>query len=388
MSAIISGMGVISAAGRDLIQTLNAFGRGRRNAGPPSLFPTTLPYPVFEADGLASGARGGRRGRTLRLALHAVRAALRDSGLPGDLSGLRVGVCLGSTVSCQFNDLGFYTRFRKSGRGPMAPVDRYLGGELGAAVSRVFKAFGPSFTVANACSSGTDAIGAALSWLEGGVCDIAIAGGADELSRVPYSGFGALSVLSDALCRPFDRDRAGLNLGEGAGVLVLETEESARRRGRKPELVLGGFGAACDAHHLTAPRPDGSGLEAALRKALARANADPSEVCFVNAHGTATRDNDSVEAAVLCRVFGRSVKFFSTKGYTGHTLGAAGGLEAAFTAAGLREGWIPPSAGFENPDPGIPITPVAERTGFRGRFAVSTSLAFGGNNAALVIGYA
>ena len=150
-------------------------------------------------------------------------------------------------------------------------------------------------------------------------------------------------------------------------------------------MYLAGYGSAADAYHLTAPRPDGTGLKSALSKALDQAGITPDDVCFVNAHGTATKDNDHVEGTTLAQVFGTEMKVLSTKGLTGHTLGAAGGLEAVFTAMALREGWIPASAGFVNKDNGIPLAPVTEKTTIRGRYAVSTSLAFGGNNSALVI---
>jgi 3-oxoacyl-(acyl-carrier-protein) synthase len=267
----------------------------------------------------------------------------------------------------------------------MRSVDRYLKGNLAKAVARAIKARGPAVAVVNACSSGADAIGVALSWLRNSVCDIALAGGADELNHVPLCGFGALGILSDSICAPFDRDRKGLNLGEGAGILVLESEQTSRARGKESRIYLSGYGSAADAYHLTAPRPDGSGLEASLQRAMSEASIHPDQVCFVNAHGTATPDNDRVEAAVLNRVFGPEIKFLSTKGLTGHTLGAAGGLEAAFTAAALREGWIPASAGFVHRDDEIRLSPVTEKTPIDGRFAISTSLGFGGNNAALVI---
>ena len=185
---------------------------------------------------------------------------------------------------------------------------------------------------------------------------------------------------------PFDRDRKGLNLGEGAGILIMETTDSAKARGISSDISIMGYGAAADAYHLTAPRPDGAGLEASINKAMAEAGVKPSDVSFVNAHGTGTTDNDLVEGKVLGRIFGDDIKFLSTKGFTGHTLGAAGGLEAAFTAAALREGWIPASAGFKNKDDAIPVVPVMEETKINGRFALSTSLAFGGNNAALLLG--
>jgi len=166
---------------------------------------------------------------------------------------------------------------------------------------------------------------------------------------------------------------------------VLESPDSAAKRGVESTLRLAGYGSAADAYHLTAPRPDGTGLESAIRRALAEAGTEPQDVCFVNAHGTSTRDNDKVEGSVLARVFGCDISVLSTKGFTGHTLGAAGGLEAVFTCAALREGWIPASPGFRNKDDEIPLSPVTQRTELNGSTAVSTSLAFGGNNAALVI---
>jgi len=344
-----------------------------------------LSYPVFEVKDFHRTAPDDET-RTMSLALCAVEEALLDAGLDSELSGVRVGVCLGTTVGSQLNDLDFYLKYRRKESVSMRSVDRYLKGNLAEGVRRAIRARGPSVTVVNACSSGADAIGVALSWLRSGVCDVALAGGADELNPVALCGFGSLGILSDSTCAPFDRDRKGLNLGEGAGVFVLESEENSRKRGKEPRLRLAGYGSAADAYHLTAPRPDGSGLVASLRRAMSEANVFPGGVSFVNAHGTGTEDNDKVEGAVLKSIFGKDVRFLSTKGFTGHTLGAAGGLEAAFTAAALREGWIPPSAGFVNEDDEIGMSPVRQQTSIARRFAISTSLAFGGNNAALVIG--
>ena len=384
MKVAITGVGVISAAGGNLFETLDTFQHVRRNADLVSLFPTDLQYPVFEVQRMPKKWEGNRI-RTLSLTLCAVEEALNDAQLSEDLSDFRVGVCLGTTVACQLNDIDFYQSYRNTGSAPMGPVDRFMKGNLAEAVAETIKAKGPCCTVVNACSSGSDAIGVALSWLRSGVCDIIIAGGADELNRVPLCGFGSLGIVSDSLCAPFDRDRQGLNLGEGAGIVILETEFVARERGRDPSLFLTGYGLISDAYHLTSPHPDGVGLESALLKSLAEADITPQDVCFVNAHGTATRDNDKVEGMVLARVFGSDINVLSTKGYTGHTLGAAGGLEAVFTAATLREGWIPASAGFVNKDDEIPVTPVKQKTPVNGCYAISTSLAFGGNNASVVI---
>ncbi len=383
-SVLITGIGVISAAGNNAATTLQCFKEGTRNAGPVTLFPTILTSPAFEVRQLpASYYLDGLR--TLSLALVAVDQALQEARL-GDLSTFRVGICMGTTVASQLNALQFYKSYRESGAAPMTSVDRFLKGNLAEFIARKLGARGPQASVVNACSSGTDAIGIALSWLKSGLCDIAIAGGADELNHVPYCGFNSLGIANPGLCAPFDRDRKGLNLGEGAGVLVLETRETARRRGVSAGLMLAGYGSSSDAYHLTAPSPEGVGLKAALAAALAEAGIGPSAVGFVNAHGTGTHDNDQVEGTTLAQVFGPGLKMLSTKGLTGHTLGAAGGIEAVFTALGLREGWIPASAGFVNRDEAIPLAPVKERTVITARYAVSTSLAFGGTNAAIVIG--
>lgn len=381
---LISGLGAVSAAGNGCAETLDSFGRLERNAGPVTLFSTALEYPVFQVGGIP--AQYHHEGmRTLGLTLMALDQALDDAGL-GDLSGCRVGVCLGTTVASQLNDLGFYAAYRSQGSAPLTAVDRFLKGNLAEYVARRIGARGPALTVVNACSSGTDAIGVALSWLKGDLCDLVIAGGADELNHVPYCGFNSLGILNPGLCAPFDRDRRGLNLGEGAGIMVLEQEAHARKRGKSTQLFLAGYGSMADAYHLTAPRPDGAGLKGALQAALAEAGIEPRQVAFVNAHGTGTLDNDLVEGTVLADLFGAELKLLSTKGYTGHTLGAAGGLEAVFSALALREGWIPASAGFVTRDEAIPLEPVREKSAISGSYAISTSLAFGGNNAAIVMG--
>jgi 3-oxoacyl-[acyl-carrier-protein] synthase II len=381
---LITGLGVISAAGGNLAETLNSFAYEKRNAGRVSLFETALNYPVFEVREIPKEfSLEGQR--TLSLALCAVYEALGNADLDAGLTKYRVGVCMGTTVASQLNDLEFYKSYRSDGSAPMTAVDRFLKGNLAQCISRQIKAQGPSLTVVNACSSGTDAIGVALSWLKNGLCDIAIAGGADELSRIPYCGFGSLGIVSPDLCAPFDRDRKGLNLGEGAGVLVMETADSAQQRGKTSDLYLGGYGSGADAYHLTSPSPDGTGLKAAIHKALSDSRVAPQQVSFVNAHGTATIENDMIEGRVLKNIFGADLKMLSTKGVTGHTLGAAGGMEAVFTALCLRTGWIPASAGFTNMDEAISIVPVKEKTAVKGCYALSTSLAFGGNNAALIL---
>ncbi len=380
---VITGLGSISACGNNTDETLENFSSGRRNASEVSLFKTELKYPVFEVKDFSN--QDSSVMRTLNLAFHALEEAIRDSGLE-DLNCYRIGICLGTTVASQLNDIDFYRIYRAKGDAPLAAARRFLNSNLAQAVADFLK-IKTKFccTVVNACSSGTDAIGVGLSWLRNDYCDIVIAGGADELNRVPFDGFISLGVVSNSLSLPFDQERSGLNLGEGAGIVILEKESIALKRGRKTDLLLKGYGLAADGYHLTAPHPEGKGLEKALKIALGEADVRTSEVAFVNAHGTATKDNDRVEGKVLKKVFGKELKFLSTKGFTGHALGAAGGLEAVFSALALRQGWIPKSIGFANQDDEIGFAPVRERTEIKGSCAVSTSLAFGGNNSALVI---
>ena len=381
---LITGMGVVSAAGTGVAASLESMEAGERNIGSVSLFSSPVDLPVFEVRDLPPRTIPGKM-RTLELLEMALDEALADAGLP-DTDGLRIGVALGTSVACQLNDLGFYSTFREQHAAPMDSVDGFLEGNLAEATARRLGLDGPTMVVVNACSSGTDAIGAAMSWLNAGLCDIAIAGGADEMNRIPLCGFNALGVASDAPCAPFDGNRKGLNLGEGAGALILETDESAARRGVSSKLRICGYGSSADAYHLTAPHPEGEGLVRAINFALAQAGIQPSDIAFVNAHGTSTPDNDKVEGKTLQKVFGSDVTVLSTKGYTGHTLGAAGGIEAVFAASGLFKGWIPGSAGFQTMDEEIGLVPTLGKTDISGRYALSTSLAFGGNNAALVIG--
>ncbi len=381
----ITGLGAVSAAGTGCAATLESFRNGNGNPCTAAREETPIAKPVFTVGDPAAIANAEEM-RTLRLATLAVDEALSDARFRKRPSDIRVGVCLGTTVACQLNDIDFYRELRASGQASAVVFDRYLRGNLSAAVAERYGFCGPTLTITNACSSGTDAIGMALAWLRAGLCEAAIAGGADELSRIPMAGFNALGIMSATACAPFDRDRQGLNLGEGAGILLLETDAGVARRDAPAVLTCEGYGTFGDAHHLTAPREDGSGLEAAIRGALTTAGCAPDDIGFINAHGTATATNDAIEGTVLARVFGTDCVLSATKGYTGHTLGAAGGVEAGFTALGLREGWIPASAGYKNRDTSIPVAPVTRMTNVTGRYALSTSLAFGGNNSALVLG--
>jgi len=330
--------------------------------------------------------QGPRLSRTNALAFKAAAEALAQSGLnPQALKSARVGVCLGTTVGCSLNDEVFYRFFHKSGIPSPEAFIRYLNNNPAQALARRHGILGPAVAVGNACSSGTDAIGLGRQWILDGLCDVVIAGGCDELCRTPYLGFTALLNSSTEPCRPFDRDRKGLNLGEGAGVLILESEAHAKARKAVSLGRISGFGNQVDAHHATAPHPEGRGLRAATAKALDEAGLTPADIDFVNSHGTATPSNDLVEGKTVASVYGPGILLVSTKGATGHALGAAGGIEAIFSLLALRDKKVSPTLGFETVDPAIGIGATTAVTPIRGRAGVSNNLAFGGQNSVLVL---
>jgi 3-oxoacyl-[acyl-carrier-protein] synthase-1/3-oxoacyl-[acyl-carrier-protein] synthase II len=380
----VSGLGAVCAAGGSLPECMETlFGRAPVPA-PPSACPGAQ-HPVFEVpERFLPAADAGGRVRVVRLALAAAHQALADAGLEAPaLRRRRVGVVMGTNVAGGVSN----RELRKEGAGPLnrppSASERFLAVNPAEAIARHFGFCGPCLTVVNACAAGSDAIGIAGSWIRSGRCDAVLAGGADAFYEVTYYGFIALMNSDPEPCKPFDARRNGLNLGEGAGLMLLESETLLADRGRPPRAYLAGYGTAGDAHHFTAPDPVAGGLRLAVQDALDSAGIGPAAIAFINAHGTGTRDNDRIESHLFHDLF-PGVPFGSTKGATGHTLGAAGALEAAFTIACLERGRIPASAGFAVADPELPAHPVRGPTAVRGAAALSQTLAFGGNNSVLI----
>ncbi len=356
---------------------------------------------MYTIDGLDTTAILGIAAQRLmdrfaQLAVIAAREAVADAGLDQDTwDSSRVAVVIGSA----HGGLPFYDQQHvlMSGRGarrvspklaPLAVVN-----SAASSVCMDLGAHGPSLGVATACSSGTVALGTAHQLLRAGVCDIAIAGGAESVcSRLLVASACQMKAVSTrredpaAACRPFDVARDGFVIGEGAGILVLERPEHARARGAAVRAQVSGYGASSDAYAAVAPDPDGKGIERALRTALADADIAAGDVGHVNAHGTSTVINDLIEATALGRVLGDHPLVTSTKAMTGHTLGAAGGIETALTVLALEEQLVPPTVNLDVPDPEIPVE-IVRREARPATFdcAVKTSLGFGGHNAALVL---
>jgi 3-oxoacyl-[acyl-carrier-protein] synthase I len=293
----------------------------------------------------------------------------------------RIGIALGTSTAGIAETERAYSEFKRSGHLPAGyDFSRQHMPEAMTTIVRSVTGFsGPGVVVSTACSSSAKVFGVARRWLTSGVCDAVLVGGIDTLCQITLRGFRSLELLASQPCRPFAVDRAGLNIGEGGALLLLE------RNGEGPALLLG-VGETSDAYHMTAPQPEGLGAIAAMSEALRQAHLEPEDIDQINAHGTATRLNDAVEGAAIARLFGDRVPVVSTKGYTGHMLGAAGATEAAFSVASIEHGFIPESLGSDRPDPALQIQIAHQRIDRPVRAVLSNSFAFGGSNTTLALG--
>jgi len=291
-----------------------------------------------------------------------------------------VAVIIGTSTS-GVGEAGSAFRTRKAdGQWPQAY--RFASQELGDTAAHIaarIGAQGPAYGISTACTSGAKALASAARLIETGFCEMALAGGIDALCDLTLAGFASLESLSDEVCNPFSANRRGINLGEGGALFVLSAQPSAIR--------LAGWGESADAYHMSAPDPEGKGAEAAMLRALERANCAADAIGYLNLHGTATKLNDAMEARAVSRVFGPEVPCSSTKPMTGHMLGAAGAAEAAFTLMALEAGRLPAHLWDGAPDAEMPairlVSGEGEASGLRR--AMSCSYAFGGNNIALVL---
>ena len=328
--------------------------------------------------------------RTDTMAVRAAREALAQAGLD-DGRGGSLDLILGGTTAGMFETEDLLAEMY---RDPEArqPLERMLSHPLSATADRLQQVVAPfrrSRTLCSACSSGANAVLLAAAWLRTGRSERVLAGGADGLCRLTYTGFSCLGALSAEPCRPFDRARQGLNLGEAAAFLVIETEQAARARGAEPLVELRGWAVGAEAHHITNPQASGETAARVMSQALARAGIGPAELDYVNAHGTATPLNDKMEAAALARCLGDDVKrvaVSSSKGQIGHTLGAAGAVEAVIGALSLTRGVVPPTAGLEDVDPDCAhLVHVPHAREMPLRAVMSNSFGFGGSDAVLVL---
>ena len=319
--------------------------------------------------------------RTPLLGMVAFQQALRQSGLT---DSVRTAFVNGTTVGGMEKSEQYYLDFFEGKH-----TEYIAAHDCGAGTEQIGRLFGhldAMYTISTACSSATNALITGANLIRSGKADAAIVGGTESLSKFHLNGFNSLMILDHEPCKPFDKNRNGLNLGEGAAYLVIETAESARKRGATPLCELSGYANACDAYHQTATSPEGEGPFLAMTGALSKAGLKPADIDYINAHGTGTGNNDLCESVAIKRVFGDHVPpFSSTKSFTGHTTSAAGAVEAVISILSLTNGFIPANLNFSSAIEESGLTPVTKGVSDVDlRHVMSNSFGFGGNDSSCI----
>lgn len=393
----ITGVGVICSIGKNFNDFTFALKNGLSGADKITAFDTEGLRGIYGCEVRGFNPREyfskrdlRRMDRASQLCLVAVNEAMHSSGL--DVSGLnkeRCGVSFGSTVGGMRSGTEYYRRLKKDKR---VYASLLLDSPLYSAGTRVcieYGLLGPNIVISTACSSANVAIGYAYDLIQNGVVDVMIAGGFDAMSDIPSSGFGVLRNISPDICRPFDKDRNGLILGEGAGCIILEDAEHCIKRGGKIYGEFMGYGMSCDAYHMTAPDITGKGPAQAMQKAIENSGIGPDDIDYINAHGTGTFHNDLIETTAIKRVFGQRayrLPVSSTKSMYGHTLGAAGAIEGVTVIAAILYHFIPPTINYETPDPKCDLDYVPNKSkDIIVNTVLSNNFGFGGNNCSIII---
>jgi 3-oxoacyl-[acyl-carrier-protein] synthase II len=393
---LVTGAGVVSPIGFGREAFWSALLEGRSGAARVATFdPEGLGRELaaevkdFRARDHLTAAEARRMGRCSAYSVAAARMALADAGLvEGGTSADRTAVVLGTTMGEAQVIARLDHAWIKQGREAVCDreLTRYGTTLLPIHVARAIGARGLVLTLPAACAAGNYAIGFGADLIRRGRADVVIAGSAEIVEKLQYSGFVRLGAMAPERCQPFDANRAGLILGEGAGVVVLESEAHAVRRNARVLAEVGGYGLACDAYHITRPHPEGEGTTNAMRQAIKSSGLTPDMVDFINAHGTATKANDAVESRSVREVFGdRRIPISSIKSMIGHCMGAASALEAVACLETVRTGWYPPTMHYETPDPECDLNVIANKPA-QGKHDVvlNNSLAFGGYDAAVI----
>ncbi|MHB1405499.1 MAG: beta-ketoacyl-ACP synthase II [Desulfitobacteriaceae bacterium] len=404
--AVITGMGVISPVGNNLEEFWDNLVNGRSGIDFATRFDTsTLPTKVagevrnFEPTEWLDKKESRRMDRFAQFAVAAAKMAVKDAGLnleqiDRDRAGAVIGCGIGGVITFEEQKEVLIAK----GPGRVSPffVPMLISNMAAGHISIAFGLQGPSLTVTTACASATDAIGRALRLIQSGEVDLVLCGGTEApLTELAFAGFCSMKAMSTEkenpaeACRPFDQRRSGFVMGEGAGILVLESLAHAQARGARIYAELAGYGASSDAYHITTPVPGGEGAAKAMRKALADAALNPEDVTYINAHGTGTDANDATETAAIKGVFGPAaaqVAISSTKSMTGHLMGAAGGVEAIISALAIERGVIPPTINYGEPDPDCDLDYVPNEARMAEvKAAMSNNLGFGGHNATVIL---
>lgn len=396
---VVTGIGMVTPIGTGRDQFWRSLMSGRSGFAPVRTFDTSAFQVHLGAEILDFNPQAYVQklaleeiGRSSQLAIAAARLAISDGSLDLDaIDPYRAGVCVGTTSGEphfieRFDDHYIRGDLAQVGpefitRYPCHVVPGHVAGELGFA--------GEAMMIPTACAAGNYAIAHAFDLLRSRRADIMLAGGSDSFSRITYTGFARLGAIAPELCQPFDRNRKGMIPGEGAAMLLLERKEHAVARGARIYCRISGYGLSCDAHHMTAAHPDGEGAVRAMQTALRNSDLAPSDVDYINAHGTGTPTNDRLETIAVKKTFGDlagKIPISSIKSMLGHTMGAASAIEAAACALAITCGKVPPTMHLQTQDPecDLDYVPNAART-HKVRVAMNNAYAFGGTNSSLIL---
>lgn len=418
----ITGLGLVTPLGNDASSTWAALIEGQSGVGAITRFDASklacqiaAEVKNFQPERLISSKEQRKMGLFIQYGIHASMEALKDAGFHGKFGegqfdaqtasvdprrvGVSIGVGMGGLPEIQQTDRELHAREKKITSPFFIPM--IIPNLASGQVSMLINAKGPNTCIATACASSAHAVGEAGRYIQLGKADLMIAGGAEAVvCELGISAFASMKALSTRnsdpahASRPYDADRDGFVLGEGAGILVLEEWEHAKKRGARIYAEYLGYGLNADAYHITSPAPEGAGAQECMRLALEDAKLNPSDIDYVNTHGTSTPTGDALEAQAVAKVFGignPDLNVSSTKSMTGHLLGAAGGVEAAFTALALHRGLIPPTINLVKLDETSAATGLnftanhAVKKGMK--YALSNSFGFGGTNASLILGH-
>ncbi|MDR0330100.1 MAG: beta-ketoacyl-ACP synthase II [Chitinispirillales bacterium] len=404
---VITGIGVTSPVGNDAESFWKALCEGRSGIDCVTQF-DTADYPTK----IAGEVRGldfslyvdpkevRRNDRAILLGLVAAQMAIKDSGLDLESADLdRIGVIVGSGVGGLRTMETEHTKLTSRGPGRVSPflIPMMITDMPTGCISIQHGLRGPNYAVVSACASAANSLGDAFMMIKCGMMDAAVAGGTEAaITPISFAGFCSMKAMStrngapQKASSPFDTKRDGFVMGEGSGIVVMETLEHAQKRGARIYGEMLGYGATGDAHHLSHPAPDGVGAQSAMRMALSSAGLNAADIDYINAHGTSTPLNDKYETTAIKKVFGeaaKTVSISSTKSMTGHLLGASGGIEFVASLLAIRDGIIPPTANLDDPDPECDLDYTPNKAVKRAvKYAMSNSFGFGGHNASLIVG--
>ncbi|MFN3466855.1 MAG: beta-ketoacyl-[acyl-carrier-protein] synthase family protein [Candidatus Brocadiales bacterium] len=396
---VITGLGVITPIGSGTDKFWKALLEGKSGVSEVTCFDTSghkvhkgTEVRDFNPRDYVKNGTVDQLGKGSQMAIAATQLALTDAGLkPGEVDPARIGVSVGTTGG-EIQILEKINLIRYGQDEDHVDIDLFLRhpcNNIPSNIAREFGLKGPNIIIPTACAAGNYAIGYAYDLIKLGRTDYMLAGGADPFSKVAFIGFSRLGAVSPDICQPFDKNRKGMLVGEGAGILLLEPLDNALRRGANIYAEIIGYGLSCDGYHITIPHPEGDGVASSLRKALKNAGITPEEVQYINAHGTGTVANDRAETISIKKVFGNHAKKLlvsSIKSMMGHTMGAASAIEAITCALVVKNDVVPPTINYHTKDPecDLDYVPNVKRE-HPVTIALNTAYAFGGNNSCLVI---